>query len=200
VTAAPPRRSAIVLAGGRSRRFRSDKLAADIDGAPLIHHAVRAAAGTCDEVIVVLARDGLAPDLPAVPVPIRAVRDADPHPGPLAALLTGAHAAISDRLLIVGGDMPTLRRAVLERLLAFERGDGASLMLDDEPQVLPLALDRATVIAHAAALRRAGERSLRALLADLDTEAVPETEWRRLDPDGSTLRDVDRPEDLDPRR
>jgi molybdopterin-guanine dinucleotide biosynthesis protein A len=197
VTGAPARTSAIVLAGGRSSRFGSDKLAESLDGVPLLHHAVRAVASTCDEIILVLARDGPMPDLPTgLGATTRAVRDDHEHPGPLAALLVGARDASAARLLVVGGDMPSLRPAVLDRLLRWSRGQGASLVTGGESQVLPLALDRAATIAEADRLLRAGERALRALLTALELEPVPEAEWHALDPDGATLRDVDLPGDL----
>jgi molybdopterin-guanine dinucleotide biosynthesis protein A len=41
-----------------------------------------------------------------------------------------------------------------------------------------------------------GERSLVALLRALPTRELAEAEWRGLDPDAATLRDIDRPEDL----
>jgi hypothetical protein len=50
---------------------------------------------------------------------------------------------------------------------------------------------------HAAgALLDAGQRSLRSLVRALDAGRIPAAEWRNLDPDGLTLRDIDRPEDL----
>ncbi|MFN8623891.1 MAG: NTP transferase domain-containing protein, partial [Chloroflexota bacterium] len=50
-----PEVSAIVLAGGRASRFGADKLAASLDGVPLLHHAVRAVSAVpgATEVIVV---------------------------------------------------------------------------------------------------------------------------------------------------
>ena len=46
--------SPIVLAGGASSRFGSDKLAAPLDGRPLLHHALDAVAAVADHVIVVV--------------------------------------------------------------------------------------------------------------------------------------------------
>jgi molybdopterin-guanine dinucleotide biosynthesis protein A len=198
VTGAPDGVSAIVLAGGRSRRFGSDKLGVDLDGVPLLHHALRAVALTCGEVIVVLASDGPVPAFPADVGPrIRIVRDATDQPGPLAALVTGARAATKTRSLVVAGDMPTLQPALLGRLLRWKRGVGACLLADHEPQPLPLALDRDAAIAEGDRLLASGDRSLRALVARLELELIVETEWRPLDPDGASLRDIDRPEDLE---
>jgi hypothetical protein len=47
---------------------------------------------------------------------------------------------------------------------------------------------------------RAGETSLRAALAHLTVMEIPEAEWRRLDPAGGSLQDVDTQADLDAAR
>jgi molybdopterin-guanine dinucleotide biosynthesis protein A len=201
VTVEPVQASAIILAGGRASRFGSDKLSVEVDGSPLVHHAFHAAAAICDEVIVVIARDGLEPTLPAgFDVTTRLVRDREVHPGPLAALLAGSRAATSTRLAVVAGDMPDLRVAVLDRLLRWTRGRGACLVAGGEPQVLPLGLDRDTAVEAGERLLASDERSLRALVECLDLELIAEAEWRAVDPDGASLRDIDLPEDLVHRR
>jgi molybdopterin-guanine dinucleotide biosynthesis protein A len=197
MTGAPGEASAIVLAGGRSQRFGSDKMGVDLGGAPLLHHALRAVATSCDEVVVVLASGGSAPSLPVdIGRRVRVVRDASDHPGPLVALITGVRAATNTRALIVAGDMPTLQPAVLSRLLGWVHGDGACLLVEGERQVLPIALDREACVAEGDRLVAAGERSLRTLIARLELERIEESEWRALDPTGASLRDVDRPDDL----
>jgi molybdenum cofactor guanylyltransferase len=189
--------SAVVLAGGQSRRFGSNKLIADLDGAPLLHHALRAAAAVVDELIVVVGRTGAAPPLPDdLARPIVVIRDDADDPGPLAGVLGGAQGARGGKLLVVAGDMPMLRPALLSRLLAWRRGVGACLIVDGERQFLPLGIDRGRAIAEAGSLLSDGQRSLRALVSRLDLDAIPEVDWRDLDPDGRSLRDVDRPEDL----
>ena len=77
----PPLVSGIVLAGGRSSRFGSDKLVAPYEGVPLLDRAVAALvdpAVGCSEVIVVLA-PGDERVLSAARVPVR--RAVDPEPG-----------------------------------------------------------------------------------------------------------------------
>ena len=212
--------SAIVLAGGRSSRFGSDKLAAELEGRPLLAHAIRAVAAVADEVLVVVAPHAdadevlviLAPDAapaPAAPAPaspapaspvIRLVRDRDPFAGPLAGLREGAAAARNGTLLVVGGDMPGLVPDVL-RLLArvvAEGAEAAILGVDDPGAVapLPMALDRAAATDRLEALLATERRSLRALLDELRTVTLAPAEWRRLDPEARTLHDVDWPEDL----
>lgn len=188
--------TAIVLAGGRSSRFGSNKLAADLDGVPLLHHAIRVVADVCAEVLVVGAPTGLSVDPPDDTDPA-IVLDVDAYQGPLVALVGAASAATHRSLLIVAGDMPHLQPAVLERLLAGAHAHrGACLLADGQPQPFPMAVERTALLALGRDLVGAGERRLRALIDHLDPERIPEAEWRTLDPDAQTLRDIDRREDL----
>ncbi|HLY14429.1 MAG TPA: molybdenum cofactor guanylyltransferase, partial [Candidatus Limnocylindrales bacterium] len=158
--------SGIVLAGGASRRFGSDKLAEPIDGVSLLERSVAALAGIVAEIVVVIAPDRAEPGIrTAGSTPIRFVADAEPFGGPLAGLRTGLAAARGATVLVVGGDMPSMRPAVLERLLRI-----APAALGDQAGVLrplPCALERDPALAHADALLAGGERRLRALLAAL---------------------------------
>jgi len=192
--------SAIVLAGGASRRFGSDKLAVDVGGLPLLHRAIAALAGLTAEIVVV-AGAGTPPALPkGIAVPLRLVQDDEPGAGPLAAVATGLAEAASDTVLIVGGDMPTLVPAVLALLVAHirdGRADAAALRDGVDVRPLPLAVRRRTALSVARELRAEGQASLRRLVAALDADAVPEQEWRPLDPVGATLADIDTQADLE---
>jgi molybdopterin-guanine dinucleotide biosynthesis protein A len=192
MTTRDPTTSAIVLAGGRSSRFGSDKLVATAEGRTLLQCAVDAVTPVCDEVIVVAAHDGTLQPMERV----RLVRDATPFPGPLAGLVEGARAARGTRLLAVGADMPSLVAGVLQVLVgALSQDARAATLRADQP--LPMALDRAATIDVGTLLLERGERSLRALPRALQGIVLPLDTWRTLDPAGLTLRDVDRPADLD---
>jgi molybdopterin-guanine dinucleotide biosynthesis protein A len=190
-----------VLAGGRSVRFGADKLAADLGGIPLLQHAVRRVAEVCGDVVVVVAHDAAAPS-PPPGIHVRVARDAEEGKGPLAGLVAALAEVGSDLALVGAGDMPTMAPAVLREML---RVAGAvpvdAVALQDGEHVRPLpcvvSVDRARTDAHA--LLDMGVGSLRAMLDSLGVMAIDETTWRRLDPTGATLRDVDTPGDL-PRR
>ncbi len=190
----------LVLAGGRSSRFGgADKLRAELRGRPLFHHAVLAAAASCDEVIVVVAQD--ASDEPPLPadamVPVRVVRDLLADAGPLAGLVAGLEAAGSELVLVIGGDQPDLTPALLRLLIDSIREAGAAVLAEhDRPRPLPAVLRRSPASEAARARLMSDRRSLRALIADLDPVIVPERTWRRVDPDGAWRRDVDRLDDL----
>ena len=193
------RTGAVVLAGGASRRFGRDKLAERIDGASLLERAAGAVVPIVDLVVVVLAPG----DPRAVPEGVARVHDPSPHEGPLAGLATGLAAMPTDieRVVVVGGDMPSLAGPVLAALLDTLDRTGRACLADPDGRArpLPLAIRRAEGLATATALLTDGERRLRAVL-DPTTVVVPFAEWSKHDPGAATLTDVDRPADLPDRR
>ncbi|MEO8293578.1 MAG: molybdenum cofactor guanylyltransferase [Actinomycetota bacterium] len=188
-----------MLAGGGSTRFGSDKLAVLVEGIPLLHHPILRLAEVCREVLVVVAPGREDPALPLA-APARVVHDATEDQGPLAGVLAGLTETSTDWALVVGGDMPDVRTAVLLEMLrvAGEAGtDAVALQVADGPLPLPLVLRSAPARDAAHALLHSGDRRLRALLDALRTAVIDETTWVRLDPGRATLRDIDQPGDLE---
>lgn len=190
--------SAIVLAGGRSARFGRDKLDEQLMGETVLERAVRLAGAIAGEVLV--AGRALEPLTPRV----RSLADPEPFGGPLVGLAAALDAADGVHAIVVGGDMPAAVPAVLEAMLQRLASDPSidAVILgrphedDAPPQVLPMALEIARArLAARVALDR-GNRSLRSLLEALRSTSVAAEEWRRLDPDGMTLLDVDTTADL----
>lgn len=135
----------IILAGGASSRFGADKLAADLEGRPLLHHALDAVAEVAGRVVLVIAPAAAVPSIPAgLASRVTIARDDVALGGPLAGLAAGIAAVATPSrdeapriigadawrgrgrgragagagiVLVVGGDMPWLQPAVL-RLLA----------------------------------------------------------------------------------
>ena len=190
----------IVLAGGRSSRFGSDKLEAFFDGERLLDRSVAALAPVATEIVVVSepASARAAPIRPGVPVHL--VEDPEPFGGPLVGLLAGLEAAAEPLVLVVGGDMPSLRADVLRLLVSrlVNHPDRSVVTLAARGRVVPLPMALRTGAATDLARRLLGdgERRLRGLVERLPAIVIEEAEWRPLDPDGDTLRDVDRPADL----
>lgn len=190
----------IALAGGRSSRFGSDKLASIHRGIPLLHHAVLRLGELSKEVVVVAAFAGSEPSLP-VGVNARIVRDAHQSEGPLEGLVAALDATSTDLALVVGGDMPDLSVAVLREMLRVAKelpADAVALQDVDRFRPLPAVVRVKPARDVARELLRGGERSLRALLCALDVTVMDEPTWTALDPTRGTFHDVDERSDLSP--
>lgn len=194
--------SGIVLAGGRSSRFGSDKLAAVIGSDTLLERSIAALAMVVDEIVVVVGPtdERTIGPIPGRDRPIRIVRDGEAHGGPLVGLLAGLEVVAHPLVLVVGGDMPDLQPDVLALMvgtLAVDMAAGAVVLrARGEVVPLPAALRTAAGSDVARSLVLDGERRLRSVFERLPTRILADGEWRPLDPEGATLRDVDVPADL----
>jgi molybdopterin-guanine dinucleotide biosynthesis protein A len=205
--------AAIVLAGGRSTRYGSDKLAAPLaDGRSVLAHSLAAVGAAASEVVLVLAPGAPRPTGLAEAVVV--VHDPEAFGGPLVGLLAGLEAVVDEVVLVVGGDMPAAESAVLRLLVATVRGDptveaarlevgpaaGASVGTGRPaaPDVMPLpcAVRREAAVRACRDALVTGDRRLRGCLERLATVVVAAGEWRALDPTGRTLLDIDDPSDL----
>lgn len=215
--------AAIVLAGGRSSRFGSDKLAARVGAGTLLDRAIEAVDDLAADIVVVAA-PGASPAVRSSRARIHVAHDPEAFGGPLVGLAAGLEAVAglavtagsvdrdpegpdADRaVVVVGGDMPSIRPLVLRALVdalatagpgRTARADAVTLAGPDAVlRPLPSALRLGPARAACRAALADGQRSLRSALARLSLVVVPEGEWRLLDPAGDSLRDVDRPDDL----
>lgn len=164
-----------VLAGGRSRRFGTDKALALLGGRPLIDHACSSLSVHVDAVVVcgreMAGRTSL-PDRPG------------PGLGPLGGLNAALHHAVdlgAAGVLTTGCDTPVFPRAIAQALI----GQRAAVLdrhwlLGYWPAALVTKLD-----AHLAA---DGDRSIRGWIATTGARIVPFA--------GAPLPNVNTPDDL----
>ncbi len=130
--------AAVVLAGGGSRRFGSDKLTAEIAGRPLLDHALDGLAAEIAVAIVGPTR--------SLSRPVTVLREDPPGGGPAAGLITGLVWALStDAVAIVTlpGDAPAGGRAAMALLAELDRRSADAVVGVDgsgRDQVLQLAL------------------------------------------------------------
>jgi molybdopterin-guanine dinucleotide biosynthesis protein A len=104
----------VVVAGGASSRFGSDKALAMLDGETLVERAHRTVRGVCEETIVADAGRGIVEGVDSVPD--------GPGQGPIAAVLGAARYRPGRPLLVLACDLPLISAALLRRIAA-EAGD-----------------------------------------------------------------------------
>jgi molybdenum cofactor guanylyltransferase len=158
----------VVLAGGRSRRFGSDKALADLgNGEPLALRLLRRLAPLAPRRVVVRA----AP-LEGLPDDVVRVADRAPGEGPLQALEAAFAAVPSARWFVAPCDAPNLE-AALYAPLAAAAGDGGVACARRGGRLEPLvAVWTAGAAARLDVERPAGVESVQHALARLDAAAV----------------------------
>ncbi|MGD0761948.1 MAG: nucleotidyltransferase family protein [Roseiarcus sp.] len=192
---------AVILAAGRSARFRAEggreisKLVALLDGKPLARHAAEAAlASRARPVVVVTGFARGAVEAALAGLPLAFVDNPDFASGMASSLKAGVAALPADvaGALIVLGDMPRIEGATLDRLI--EVFAARPLALAAAPvhagrRGNPVLLSRALFPALA---RLDGEEGARRLLGEADPRDVVEAQ---VESDGVTF-DIDTPGEL----
>jgi molybdopterin-guanine dinucleotide biosynthesis protein A len=108
-----PEVSAVILAGGRSRRLGVDKALLKLDGEWLLERIANALASLSDDLLVVVDdRDKLGH------LGLRTVADARPGLGPLGGIYSGLQAMRHERGLFVACDMPLLNAGLLRYMVS----------------------------------------------------------------------------------
>lgn len=128
-----PKIGALVLAAGLSSRMGSNKLLEDLDGKPLIRHAVEAAiASQADPVIVVTGHAASAVEDALEGLPVLFAHNPDFAAGLSTSLKTGLNGipADADGALVMLGDMPGVTAALIDRLIAaFDPAEGRAICM-----------------------------------------------------------------------
>ncbi|WP_274363364.1 molybdenum cofactor guanylyltransferase [Paenibacillus thermotolerans] len=161
--------SAIVLAGGKSRRMGQDKWMLTIGGETVLERLVRAVEPHVDQIVVVLEHgDGAPAAKPKLPdsvggnAKVTVVRDDADDEGPLAGIEAGLSATANEYNLILASDLPFVRWEPARMLLeacSGSQADCAVSKFDGRTQPLFGAYRKET-LPLLAAYRRGGGRKV----------------------------------------
>ena len=189
----------VVLAGGRSSRFGTDKALAPLDGRALAAHVADALRAACDEVFAVGGDEAALTDLG-----LRYLDDELPGLGPLGGLVTALAHATHDWVFLAACDLPHLGprlvsylcRAALE---APQRYDVVAPRSKSGHEPL-LSLYRRTCLAPARARIAAGTLGMRGFLGTRTVHTLDETTLAAAGIDLATAtRNINHPRDLEVR-
>ncbi|MSV38828.1 MAG: NTP transferase domain-containing protein [Actinobacteria bacterium] len=179
--------SMIVLTGGTSTRFGSDKAAAVIDGQSLISRILCAIP---DEIEVII----VGPDPKFAGRSYRCVQEVPPGGGPVAGYAAALEICTSEIVALLATDMPFAVTKVINLINAMKSHDDAVMYVDHNGFKQPLAaIYRVEAVEKALLLLGSvAGKSMRELISHLD---IAEVEISKEISD--SLRDIDTPADLD---
>ena len=182
--------TAVILAGGGSRRMGSDKLALPFDGATLLDSAVRRYREFFDRVYLSLADASKYPEIEII-----RVVDVFSGRGPIAGLHAALEAAEDDGVFLVAADMPFSNPRAARALIELCGDHDACVTADARGRFEPLFGFYKKAVAPVAERQIvSGNYQMAELLREIRTRIVPPAGlgefWS-----GEMLMNVNRPED-----
>ena len=181
--------TALILAGGDSRRMGQDKATLVLDGKSLLERVTGTMQAIFSRVIVSVRQPRVGLELPQVCDEVTAS-------GPLAGLIAGLAQADTPWVFAVACDMPFVSPALVVKLADFRPGHQAVVpMVGGHPQPLAAFYAASALEAMRTSLA-SGDLSLRGMLGKLDVCFVDEAELRACDPQLRSFFDLDTPQDV----
>jgi molybdenum cofactor guanylyltransferase len=208
------KRAAIILAGGKAKRFQTtmdqwqDKALAELDGQPLLIHAIRNIQSIIDEVVVVVNEDKERTAKYHALIEqnqfknTRIVTDLKVKylSGPLIAILTGLKSTDADYCITVPCDVPMLDPKVANYL--FNQIDGLTVAVPMWPngrlETLLMVLERKSSVEIASLLSRLGRSHPDDLIRGASKSLLvsPVGDIKNIDPEFKSFINVNCREDL----
>lgn len=189
-------RGAVILCGGKSSRMGRDKATLPFGPECMLERVVRLLGQVVplSQIVVVAA---VGQQLPELPAGVTIAQDNRPERGPLEGLAAGLRAQIgrSDAIYATACDVPLLVPEFVERMFALLEEHDIAVPRHAEFHHPLAAVYRTTVLGHVERLLDADRLRPRFLFDEADTREVPVEELRAVDPQLTTLENLNYPED-----
>lgn len=182
--------TALILAGGESRRMGQDKANLLLGEHTLLQRVTHIVQPLFDDIIVSVRA-------PRADCDLLQVSDNPLHSGPLAGLAAGLEQVKTSWVFAVACDMPFITAPLIECLAEFREGvDAVVPIVQGYPQPMAAFYATHSLSALQTILGGSGKQSLRALLDKLKVHYVDEAKMRAVDPELQSFFDLDTPEDI----
>lgn len=182
--------TALILAGGESRRMGQDKAGMVFGDQTLLQTLVNKLQLQFANIMVSVKSERTDIVLPQV-------CDDPVHQGPLAGLVAGLAQMNTPWLFAVACDMPFITPTIIEYLAAQrEECQAVVPVVQGHPQPLAAFYSASCFEAARACLNGTGKHSVRALLERLTVRYVDEAALRSIDPSLRSFFDLDTPQDV----
>ena len=188
--------TAVILAGGMSRRLGRDKALEPFEGESLIQRVISRMRQVGRSLLVVVNHPERAAELD-LPDDIHAATDRYPGMGSLGGILTGLMAAPTEWSTFCACDMPFLSPRLYQRLLSQRQGyDAVVPVIDGRPEPTHAVYSRACI----EPIRKrviAQDLKISSFFGDVRVRLVPEDEVRLSDPDLRSFFNINTEKDLE---
>jgi len=180
----------VILAGGESLRMGRNKAILEVDGERIIENVYRCLSLVFDELLLVT-------NTPETYdfIPCRKVRDIYPGMGPLAGIHSALSNCVADRAFITGCDMPSLNISLILELCSMP--DELDVVIPETPGGLePLhSLYSKRCLPKVQQILDNGDLRILSFFDTARIRLVPRSRVAVLDPDFSSFRNINTPED-----
>jgi len=179
--------TAVILAGGESRRMGRDKAQVEFRGETLLNRAIVNLLPLFDEIVVSVRQ----------PLCIDVAQVIDVGGGPMMGLVAALKYARTDWVFAMGVDMPFVVPDVVQHM-AEQRTDHDAVLAEIEGKLQPMPAFYAkdTCLPAMQSCIKQGNRSLMRLIPSLHTAILAGDDLRPIDPDLRSFTDFDTPEDM----
>jgi molybdopterin-guanine dinucleotide biosynthesis protein A len=194
------KRSAVILAGGFSRRFGRDKGLVDLAGKPLILHVIDRASKVVDDVLVVVSSEKQKNKFETIlEEKANLVIDKDDSQSPLVGAITGFETTNAEYSLLLPCDTPLVSTQVVQFLLDMCANRSAAIPRWPSGYIEPLQAVYRTESALTAAKTalNQGKMNMQSMIDKLrGVRYVSTIVLEQLEPDLLTFFNVNTPKDL----
>ena len=185
--------SAFILAGGKSKRFGSNKAVSILDGKPIISHVIEAVYQVIENISIIANKpeDFRFLNLPVYPDLIKDI-------GPLGGIYTALSLTATRKAFIVACDMPEIEPRLIEWMVNESSGfDIVVPLLNGNYEPLHAVYDRSCLQATGKIIDDGGRQPM-ALYSRSKTRAVTPDEIRKFADPSRIFRNINYRSDLHP--
>ena len=181
-----------VLAGGKSLRFGKNKAFQQLGGKRFIDLAIESLLPFCDPVMVVAGEIE-----PYLDTGVMLVKDIIPNQGPLGGIYTALLLSPAEWVFVKATDMPFLVPEMASLIIGAKNGfDVVVPKMNDYYDPLLAMYNRRCLPVIARQLQEPDKRQVVDFYRKIKVRAIAEEEWRRVDPNGLSFKNVNTPSDL----
>ncbi len=187
--------TAIILAGGRNRRFGRNKALEPIEGQSLIERVIESIKPLTNQILVVTS-----PEKTETPFTgkVEILTDIYPARGPLGGIYTGLQAARSQYSIVVACDMPFLNASLLRHMLELAHDFDAVVPQLGEAQIEPLhAIYARSCLAGMKSMLEQGQLRINSFLKTIRVRYIDKAECQELDPELLSFFNINYRSDLE---